>query len=156
ALVVFDETDIGHVRRKSALAERADCEVEVAFVHASRRMTPRGRGRRRPEELRHAGATVAWSPRAGVQRRLLQRRCSNRAVVWPLRFAAQARRQHEPRRRITSMSRADLEPLPLTAVEIHRNLSVSSLYTHAIRYDKDSSIAENGALVAYSGAKTGR
>ena len=40
--------------------------------------------------------------------------------------------------------------------EIHRNLPPSSLYEHAIRYDKESSIAQNGALVAYSGAKTGR
>lgn len=46
------------------------------------------------------------------------------------------------------------EPL-LTGV-IHRNLPASSLYEHAIRYEKDASIAENGALVAYSGAKTGR
>lgn len=29
------------------------------------------------------------------------------------------------------------------------------LYEHAIRYVKDASIAENGALVAYSGVKTG-
>jgi phosphoenolpyruvate carboxykinase (ATP) len=29
------------------------------------------------------------------------------------------------------------------------------LYEHAIRHEKDSSIAENGALVAYSGEKTG-
>ncbi len=31
-----------------------------------------------------------------------------------------------------------------------------SLYEHAIRYEKDASIAEDGALVAYSGVKTGR
>ena len=30
------------------------------------------------------------------------------------------------------------------------------MYEHAIRYDKDASIAENGALVAYSGARTAR
>jgi phosphoenolpyruvate carboxykinase (ATP) len=39
---------------------------------------------------------------------------------------------------------------------VHRNLSRSTLYEHAIRYERDTSIAENGALVAYSGAKTGR
>ena len=44
----------------------------------------------------------------------------------------------------------------ITVAEIHRNLPPSALYEHAIRYDKDASIAENGALVAYSGAKTGR
>src|SRR6516165_9907898 len=44
----------------------------------------------------------------------------------------------------------------ITVSEIHRNLPPSELYEHAIRYDKDASIAENGALVAYSGAKTGR
>ncbi len=44
----------------------------------------------------------------------------------------------------------------VTVAEIHRNLPPSALYEHAIRYEKDASIAENGALVAYSGAKTGR
>jgi phosphoenolpyruvate carboxykinase (ATP) len=49
-----------------------------------------------------------------------------------------------------------LDKQQLTVSEIHRNLPPSSLYEHAIRYEKDASIAENGALVAYSGAKTGR
>ncbi len=40
--------------------------------------------------------------------------------------------------------------------EVHRNIPPSVLYEHAIRYDKETSIAENGALVAYSGQKTGR
>jgi phosphoenolpyruvate carboxykinase (ATP) len=44
----------------------------------------------------------------------------------------------------------------ISVSEVHRNLPPSSLYEHAIRYEKDASIAENGALVAYSGAKTGR
>jgi phosphoenolpyruvate carboxykinase (ATP) len=44
----------------------------------------------------------------------------------------------------------------LNVTEVHRNLRPSVLYEHAIRYEKDASIAENGALVAYSGAKTGR
>src|ERR1700719_636319 len=44
----------------------------------------------------------------------------------------------------------------ITVAEIHRNLPPSALYEHAMRYEKDASIAENGALVAYSGAKTGR
>jgi phosphoenolpyruvate carboxykinase (ATP) len=44
----------------------------------------------------------------------------------------------------------------ITVSEIHRNLPPSKLYEHAIRYEKDASIAENGALVAYSGLKTGR
>jgi len=44
----------------------------------------------------------------------------------------------------------------LGVVAFHRNLPPSSLYEHAIRFDGESAIAENGALVAYSGAKTGR
>src|SRR3954447_8097294 len=44
----------------------------------------------------------------------------------------------------------------LTVTEIHHNLAPSVLYEHAIRFEKDASIAENGALVAYSGVKTGR
>src|SRR5437868_39523 len=50
----------------------------------------------------------------------------------------------------------DLSPHGLTVTEVHRNLPPSALYEHAIRYEKDASIAENGALVAYSGSKTGR
>jgi phosphoenolpyruvate carboxykinase (ATP) len=50
----------------------------------------------------------------------------------------------------------NLEDHGITVNEIHRNLAPSVLYEHAIRYEKDSSIAENGALVAYSGVKTGR
>src|SRR5437763_11732808 len=44
----------------------------------------------------------------------------------------------------------------LTVAEVFRNLAPSALYEHAIRHEKDATIAENGALVAYSGVKTGR
>ena len=44
----------------------------------------------------------------------------------------------------------------LTVGEVWHNLPPSVLYEHAIRFEKDASIAENGALVAYSGIKTGR
>ncbi len=54
------------------------------------------------------------------------------------------------------MNTFDLQPYGLTVAQIHRNLPVGALYEHAIRYEKDASIAENGALVAYSGTKTGR
>ena len=50
----------------------------------------------------------------------------------------------------------NLRDYDITVAEIHRNLPPSQLYEHAIRYEKDASIAENGALVAYSGVKTGR
>jgi phosphoenolpyruvate carboxykinase (ATP) len=56
----------------------------------------------------------------------------------------------------TSSAVFDLSSHGLTVTEVHRNLAPSALYEHAIRYEKDASIAENGALVAYSGAKTGR
>ena len=49
-----------------------------------------------------------------------------------------------------------LQQYGLSVAEIHHNLPPSSLYEHAIRYEKGASIAENGALVAYSGVKTGR
>jgi phosphoenolpyruvate carboxykinase (ATP) len=54
------------------------------------------------------------------------------------------------------MSQFDLKDHELTVAEVHRNLPPSALYEDAIRHEKDSSIAENGALVAYSGQKTGR
>jgi len=50
----------------------------------------------------------------------------------------------------------DLSQYQLTVPEIHRNLPPSVLYEHAIRFDEGATIAENGALVAYSGQKTGR
>jgi phosphoenolpyruvate carboxykinase (ATP) len=50
----------------------------------------------------------------------------------------------------------NLHDYDITVAEIHRNLPPSQLYEHAIRYEKEASIAENGALVAYSGVKTGR
>src|ERR1700754_2132534 len=50
----------------------------------------------------------------------------------------------------------DLSAHDLTVKEIHHNLAPSALYEHAILYEKDAHIAENGALVAYSGVKTGR
>ena len=50
----------------------------------------------------------------------------------------------------------NLKEHELTVEEVFRNLSPSTLYEHAILYEKDAHIAENGALVAYSGVKTGR
>jgi phosphoenolpyruvate carboxykinase (ATP) len=41
----------------------------------------------------------------------------------------------------------NLDQHQLTVGDIHHNLPPSVLYEHAIRYEKDSSIAENGALV---------
>jgi len=40
----------------------------------------------------------------------------------------------------------DLKDHGVTVAEIHRNLPPSALYEHAFRYEKDASIAENGAL----------
>src|ERR1700758_3239163 len=54
------------------------------------------------------------------------------------------------------MNSFDLSKHELTANEIYRNLAPSVLYEHALRYDKEATIAANGALVAYSGEKTGR
>ena len=56
----------------------------------------------------------------------------------------------------TSSTRFGLEAHGLSVTEVHHNLPPSALYEHAIRYEKGTSIAENGALVAYSGEKTGR
>jgi phosphoenolpyruvate carboxykinase (ATP) len=56
----------------------------------------------------------------------------------------------------TLLSFFDLTDYQLDVAEVHHNLQPSSLYEHAIRFDKDAHVAGNGALVAYSGAKTGR
>jgi phosphoenolpyruvate carboxykinase (ATP) len=50
----------------------------------------------------------------------------------------------------------NLQDYGINVAEIHRNLPIGALYEHAILYEKDGHIAENGALVAYSGVKTGR
>ena len=56
----------------------------------------------------------------------------------------------------TPPSSFDLTAHGLTVAAVHHNLPASALYEHAIRFEKDASIAENGALIAYSGVKTGR
>src|SRR5271166_1617558 len=53
------------------------------------------------------------------------------------------------------MASFNLNEHNITVPVVHRNLSPSALYEQAIRSENDS-IAENGALVAYAGAKTGR
>jgi phosphoenolpyruvate carboxykinase (ATP) len=54
------------------------------------------------------------------------------------------------------MNAINLKEHELTVEEVHRDLPTSALYEHAILYEKDAHIAENGAFVAYSGVKTGR
>ena len=43
------------------------------------------------------------------------------------------------------MNSFDLSQHELSGKEIHRNLPASVLYEHAIRYEKEATIAENGA-----------
>jgi len=50
----------------------------------------------------------------------------------------------------------DLGQYGLTVAEIHRNLSPAALYREAIRDDAKCDIADSGALIAFSGDKTGR
>ncbi|MFY9983363.1 MAG: phosphoenolpyruvate carboxykinase (ATP) [Chthoniobacterales bacterium] len=54
------------------------------------------------------------------------------------------------------MTTIDLSEYGLTVSEVHRNLPCGALYEHAIHFEKGSSVTDNGALVAYSGVKTGR
>ena len=56
----------------------------------------------------------------------------------------------------TQPSPFNLAPHGITVGTVHRNLSPAKLYEHSIRYEPGSSIADSGALIAYSGAKTGR
>ncbi len=50
----------------------------------------------------------------------------------------------------------DLSQHGLTVKQVIRNPSAARLYEEAIRHEPDSSIADKGALIAYSGEKTGR
>ena len=54
------------------------------------------------------------------------------------------------------MSEFSLVPHEITVKTILRNLPPSRLYEEAIRYEKGARIASSGAMVAYSGDKTGR
>ncbi|GIX04563.1 MAG: phosphoenolpyruvate carboxykinase [ATP] 2 [Planctomycetaceae bacterium] len=50
----------------------------------------------------------------------------------------------------------DLSAHGLTVRDVLRNAAPSRLYEEAIRYDPGTTIADSGALIAYSGEKTGR
>jgi phosphoenolpyruvate carboxykinase (ATP) len=54
------------------------------------------------------------------------------------------------------MTPPDLKSHGIQVEDIRRNLTPSQLYEEAIRHDGGTRIADSGALVAYSGAKTGR
>ena len=54
------------------------------------------------------------------------------------------------------MSQISLDAYELTGKPVFRNPPPAQLYEDAIRFDNKSTIADSGALVAYSGAKTGR
>ncbi|HMP59560.1 MAG TPA: phosphoenolpyruvate carboxykinase (ATP) [Gemmatales bacterium] len=44
----------------------------------------------------------------------------------------------------------------ITVADVRRNLAPAKLYAEALREDADSVISDSGALIAYSGSKTGR
>src|SRR6188472_1633115 len=50
----------------------------------------------------------------------------------------------------------DLAEYGITVKDVRRNLSPAMLYTEAIQGDVKCTIADKGALIAYSGTKTGR
>ncbi len=54
------------------------------------------------------------------------------------------------------MAGFDLQKHNVTVNDIQRNLSPSSLYEEAIRHEPGTTISDTGALIAYSGSKTGR
>ena len=54
------------------------------------------------------------------------------------------------------MSAFSLKEHDLHVAEVYRNPAPALLYEHAIRFETEEKIAGSGALVAYSGAKTGR
>jgi phosphoenolpyruvate carboxykinase (ATP) len=49
---------------------------------------------------------------------------------------------------MTNPASFELASHGLTVTQVHHNLPPSALYEHAIRFEKDASIVENGALVA--------
>ncbi|MCI0357741.1 MAG: phosphoenolpyruvate carboxykinase (ATP) [Planctomycetaceae bacterium] len=61
-----------------------------------------------------------------------------------------------PARQATGTSPFDLAQYGITVQDIRRNLSPAALYSEAIREDAQCDIADTGALIAFSGKKTGR
>jgi len=55
-----------------------------------------------------------------------------------------------------SLMAFSLEKQGISISEIHRNASPAYLYEAALRFEKGSTISSTGALIAYSGKKTGR
>ena len=55
-----------------------------------------------------------------------------------------------------SDSMLDLSEYGIQVEDIRRNLSPATLYQEALRLEKGTVIANSGALIAYSGSKTGR
>ena len=54
------------------------------------------------------------------------------------------------------MTTTDLSKYGLTVREVIHNAAPAALYEHAIRFERGSTISDKGALIAYSGKKTGR
>lgn len=54
------------------------------------------------------------------------------------------------------MSPPDLDQFGFNAAQIHHNPDPQTLYDHALAQESDSAIAASGALIAFSGIKTGR
>src|SRR6516162_8415894 len=65
-------------------------------------------------------------------------------------------RQEQTRFTGIIMSTFDLSSHGITVDDVRRNLPPAELYGEAIREDPNCAIADLGALIAYSGAKTGR
>ena len=54
------------------------------------------------------------------------------------------------------MDRFDLQTYGLRVADVRRNLAPAKLYAEALTEEQDCVIADTGALIAFSGAKTGR
>jgi phosphoenolpyruvate carboxykinase (ATP) len=54
------------------------------------------------------------------------------------------------------MNQIDLTRHGITVADVRRNLAPALLYAEAIREEPDCAISDSGALIAYSGTKTGR
>ena len=54
------------------------------------------------------------------------------------------------------MKEMDLTEYGIDVIEVHRNASPAVLYQDAFKFDSRASLSDTGALIAYSGTKTGR
>src|SRR4026208_1071240 len=126
------------------------------------------RGRSRWRMCRESRTRSAWSRARSCRRPLsIQIRPSVRSAAHQtaktrtplMRIGSFARRSRRGPRIPETLYKAgmfSLDKQGITVSEIHRNATPAFLYEAALKCEKGTAISSTGAMIAYSGKKTGR